>query len=42
MVFVFSFFDFFASRLPRCSPLAMSASPSADPECNTCRSLAER
>jgi hypothetical protein len=27
MVFIFSFFGFFASRLPRCSPLAMSMSP---------------
>ena len=27
IVFVFSFFGFFASRFPRCSPLAISASP---------------
>lgn len=27
MVFIFSFLGFFASRLPRCSPLAISTSP---------------
>ncbi len=36
IVFVFSFFGFFASRLPRCSPLAMSASPDVGPECSIC------
>ncbi len=41
IVFVFSFFGFFASRLPRCSPLAILASPRVGQECNTCRGLAE-
>jgi hypothetical protein len=35
VVFGFSFFGFFASRLPRCSPFGMSASPSLDPAYST-------
>src|SRR5215211_3157138 len=33
--FGFSFFGFLASRLPRCSPLAMVVSPPGRQECST-------
>ena len=36
IVFVFSFFGFFASRLPRCSPLAIAAPPDDTRECSIC------
>jgi hypothetical protein len=42
MVFGFAAFGFLASRFPRCSPFAISASPGLVAEGNTCRLTRER
>jgi hypothetical protein len=42
LVFGFAAFGFLASRFPRCSPFAISASPGLVLEGNTCRPAGER